>query len=105
MPFEKGVSGNAAGRPTLSSDQRAENEKLRDAYRKLSKKALKLLHDEFICCPSCRKELRLKAAAIVLRHGFGNHPILQDAILEPVDNELRVVIVSKQKREENEDFE
>ncbi len=100
MPFERGVSGNPQGRPVLSDEEKLENEKIRRAFKKLSKRCLVMLRDDFINSPTCSRELRLKAIAVVLRHGFGNTAVLNELFEPPNDETLNVRIITRTKEED-----
>lgn len=98
MPFEAGQSGNPSGRSPLTSEQKEENEKIRSAFKKLSRKSLKILRDDFIDNPVCNRELRLKAIGIILKHAFANGAVLSDLFDEPMDSTLNVIVTTKQNR-------
>lgn len=106
MPFEAGQSGNPSGRPPLTPEQRKQNEAIRSAFKKLSRKSLKILRDDFINNPVCNKELRLKAIGIILKHAFANGAVLSEMFDEPLDGTLNVIIETRRNRigeEESED--
>lgn len=99
MPFVQGKSGNPAGRPTRTVEEKAAFDRLRKYTKKLSKTALEKLQSDFIENPRCRPDLKIKAIDIVLKFAFANQPIIKIDDMEQ-DSELTIRIVKTQPEEE-----
>jgi len=102
MPFGKGVSGNPAGRPTLSEEDKAKREKIRKAYRVASKEALRILYEEVLKSPHSRIADKIVAARTILQYTYGSHAILEDYFAEPVDPDIQITVVTKKQRKEDD---
>ena len=105
MPFTQGVSGNPAGRPALTDEERAKREKIKRAYRTASKEALRVLYEEVLKNPCARLTDKIAAARIILDRAYGNNAVLQDMFELPEDNALTINIIKKQKGGERDGIE
>lgn len=99
MPFQKGVSGNAKGRPKQTQDQKREKEEFISLLREAT---IPALHGIIEIASDKQSKDRLRACQYLLDKAYGvNTSLLSDDASEP----LTIHIVRHETKDEEDSWD